>query len=145
MSYYPLGGRRGHLLKNMVLKRLILKNMFKPENDKLKTIVFHLLKKKPTYYYTQFPSQTVIVWRINNDECISLRLPFCFNDLWAVNLHISTTEGMQEYKLETTEREAMEIKWAVDDFIDELKQDGLDKVANFALEEKGTMDELIED
>ena len=122
--------------------------MFKPENDKLKTIVFHLLKKKPNYYYTPFCCPTVIVWDINNNdvkETVSINIPALRDLKWSFVLHINAKEVSKDYIVHVTEREAMEIKWALENFVDELDEDGLNKVAEFALEEQGTMDELIED
>ena len=123
--------------------------MFEPDNDKLKTIVFHLLKKKPTSYYIPFYCPAVVMWHINNDnkitETVSVNTPALRDLKWSFVLHVTTKGISKDYTVHVTEREAMEIKWALENFIDELDEDGLNKVAEFALEEQGTMDELIED
>lgn len=122
--------------------------MFKPDNDKLKNIVFHLLKKKPCGIHHS--------WNYGKNKSVSIGYPSNINydengiptdDKISWNMHITIYEEqgfLGIFPIILTEKEAMEIKWALDDINDELMQTRLDELADFALEESGTQDELLD-
>lgn len=123
--------------------------MFTPDNDKLKNIVFHLLKKKPCDSYT-------FMWDYGKDRSVSIGYPsntsydengMPTNDKTSWTMYITIYEKqsyISSFPITLTEKEAMEIKWALDDINDELMQTRLDELADFALEESGTQDELLD-
>lgn len=128
--------------------------MFKPDNDKLKSIVFHLLKKKPIDDYAimwKYGKNTVSIGyptNLTSDKYEYEKLVPSLEktDEWSVNLTIFQDHSyLQCLQVILTEKEAMEIKWALDDLNDELLQNRLNELAEFALEEKGTQDDLLED
>ena len=125
-------------------------------NDKLKTIIFHLLKKDVENGYYAFS------WKYNDktvEICypyhpyipLSMDQPSKESDEWKININLYQYDDRGTYSysfgqdVDLTEREAMEIKWKLDDINDAMKQTLFDELADFALEEKGTQDELIED
>lgn len=123
--------------------------MFTPDNDKLKNIVFHLLKKKPCDNYT-------FMWDYGKNRSVSVGYPSNIsydengtptNDKTNWTMYITIYEKqsyISSFPITLTEKEAMEIKWALDDINDELMQTRLDELADFALEENGTQDELLD-
>lgn len=123
--------------------------MFKPDNDKLKNIVFHLLKKKPCDNYT-------FMWNYGKNRSVSVGYPSNIsydengtptNDKTNWTMYITIYEKqcyISSFPITLTEREAMEIKWILDDINDELMQTRLDELTDFALEENGTQDELLD-
>lgn len=69
------------------------------------------------------------------------------NDKTSWTMYITIYEKqsfISSFPITLTEKEAMEIKWALDDINDELMQTRLDELADFALEESGTQDELLD-
>lgn len=124
-------------------------------NDKLKTIIFHLLKKDTE-------KGCAFKWKYN-DKIVEICYPYRpyvpgsidqpskESDEWKVNINLYQYDDRGVYSyffgqdVDLTEREAMEIKWKLDDNNDAMKQTLFDELADFALEEKGTQDELIED
>ena len=116
--------------------------MFKPDNEKLKSIVFHLLKKKIHY-----GNDTYIAWLVRIDgahvDFASIDFPEKreTDDTWYLHFQNFTNN----YIVDLSEKEAMEIKWQMEDLLDELEQNRLDITAEFALETKDTQDELLED
>lgn len=125
--------------------------MFTPDNDKLKNIVFHLLKKKPCNNYT-------FMWDYGKNRSVSVGYPsnisYDENGVptktddktnWTMYITIYEKQSyISSFPITLTEKEAMEIKWALDDINDELMQTRLDELADFALEENGTQDELLD-
>lgn len=125
------------------------------DNDKLKTIIFHLLKK-------DVEKGCAFKWKYN-DKIVEICYPFhpyvpssidhqpIKSDDWKININLFQYDNRGTYSyffgqdVYLTEREAMEIKWKLDDISDAIKQTLFDELADFALEEKGTQDELIED
>lgn len=130
--------------------------MFKPDNDKIKTIIFHLLKKEPTVYIS------TPTWKYGNKE-VSISYPFhpyvqekenwtTNENMWRCNINIFNSNAKDEnsyyitgMEVDLTEKEAMEVKWALDDITSNLQQNIFNELAEFALEEIGTQDELIDD
>ena len=127
--------------------------MFTPDSDKLKTIIFHLLKKKPMSN-TPIPS-----WKYDNKE-VTIGYPYHpyvvdekkESNNWMVNINIFNSNAPDENSyyitgadVNLTEKEAMELKWALDDIADNLKETLFNELADFALENEGTQDELIDD
>lgn len=112
--------------------------MFKPDNDKLKSIIFHLIKK-PISDYTRFYND--FIWRLSDKEVVTLTVPLKNDDgSWKITL--STVAST--YRVNLSEKEAMEIKWQLEDLFDVYAQDKLNSVADFALEEKGLQDDLLD-
>lgn len=112
--------------------------MFKPDNDKIKSIIFHLIKK-PISDYTRFYGD--FIWRISDKEVVTLTTPLKNDDgSWKITL--STVASI--YRVNLSEKEAMEIKWQLEDLFDVYAQDKLNSVADFALEEKGLQDDLLD-
>ena len=129
--------------------------MFKPDNDKLKSVVFHLLKKEPMM------NISAPTWKYGNKE-VSVGYPFhpyvpekenwvVNENEWKCNINIFNNNAKDENSyyvagmdVDLTEKEAMEIKWALDDIANNLQQGIFDELVDFALEENGTQDELLD-
>ena len=124
--------------------------MLKPDNDKLKSIVFHLLKKKPLDDYT-------FMWGYGDNRRVGLGYPsnVCYDengmakaggpDDWTMYITIYEKQCyLCSFPINLTEREAMEIKWTLDDINDQLVEARINELADFALEESGTQDELLD-
>lgn len=134
--------------------------MFTPDNEKLKKIIFHLLKKKFDYDDSQ------VSWTYNNKR-VTICYPFHpyikksqdgpedyykpDETKWAINISIyntNNTNNIDHYiagnNVDLTEKEAMEIKWALDDFYDNQKESYFNELADFALEDNGTQDDLLD-
>jgi hypothetical protein len=124
-------------------------------NDKLKTIIFHLLKKdveKGCAFKWKYNDKIVeICYPFHPYVPVSIDQPCKESDEWKININLYQYDDRGTYSyffgqdVDLTEREAMEIKWKLDDINDAMKQTLFDELADFALEEKGTQDELIED
>lgn len=124
-------------------------------NDKLKTIIFHLLKKdieKGYYFRWKYNNKAVeICYPYHPYVPFSIDQPVKESGEWITKISIYQYDdrGNCSYcfdqNVDLTEREAMEIKWRMNDICDRMKQNSFDELAEFALEEKGTQDELIED
>lgn len=124
-------------------------------NDKLKTIIFHLLKKdteKGSSFRWRYNDKIVeICYPYRPYVPVSIDQPVKESDEWKININLYQYDDRGAYSyffgqdVDLTEREAMEIKWKLDDINDAMKQTLFDELADFALEEKGTQDELIED
>ena len=112
--------------------------MFKPDKDKLKSIIFHLIKK-PISDYTRFYGD--FIWRLSDKEVVTLTTPLK-DDLGSWKITLSTTAST--YRVDLSEKEAMEIKWQLEDLFDTYAQNKLESVAEFALEEKGLQDDLLD-
>ena len=127
--------------------------MFTPDNDKLKTIIFHLLKKKPMV------NASIPTWKYGDKE-VTINYPYHpyvvedkkeSND-WVTSINIFNDNIVDENgyyvagaNVNLTEKEAMEIKWTLDDISDNTRQTLFNELADFALENEGTQDELIDD
>lgn len=126
--------------------------MFTPDNDKLKTIIFHLLKKKPMI------NASIPTWKYGDKE-VTINYP-CHpyilenneeSNKWITNINIFNGDIVNDdgyyvtgADVNLTEKEAMELKWALDDIMDSAKQNLFDELASFALEEKGLQDDLLD-
>lgn len=126
--------------------------MFTPDNEKLKSIVFHLLKKPAFNKYQDVSEDDCLYWTfaLNSDnpfkKCIGVTWPNFQKEEnnWQMRIFVDDYyRVMQTIKL--SEKEAMEIKWQLDDIADSLDEKLWNDVANFALEETGTQDELLDD
>ena len=115
--------------------------MFKPNNDKIKSIIFHLLKK-PAFSTVD----DVIFWNLNdtpwNYYC-GIYYPVKRDNTWSIHVAINKYNHVDAV-IELTEREAMEIKWKLDDIRDTLEEKMWNDLADFALEEKGLQDDLLD-
>ena len=126
--------------------------MFTPDNEKLKTMVFHLLKKPATRIYKNWNVDNwAIQWcfgSLNNfrDNFCELYVPkFSEKDSsWKMVINVCIDVCINTDVI-LTEKEAMEIKWQLTDIRDSLVEKIWNKVADFALEENGTQDELLDD
>ena len=121
--------------------------MFKPDNDKIKSIIFHLLKKPA--FCAQCDSDYgygVIFWNLNdtpwNYYC-GIHYPVKRDNTWSIHVAINKYNHV-DVTIELTEREAMEIKWKLDDIRDTLEEKMWNDLADFALEEKGLQDDLLD-
>lgn len=126
--------------------------MFTPNNEKLKTIVFHLLKK-PAFNKCQDDLEHYsLYWTfaLNSDnpfkKYIGVTWPEFQKDEnnWQMKIYIAESYRITQ-TIKLSEKEAMEIKWQLDDIADSLDEKLWNDVADFALEENGTQDELLDD
>lgn len=121
--------------------------MFKPDNDKIKSIIFHLLKKPA--FCAQFGSDyvhDVIFWNLSDTPWsyyCGIYYPVKHDNTWSIKVVINNYNSTNT-TIELTEREAMEIKWQLDDIKDTLEEKMWDELADFALEEKGLQDDLLD-
>ena len=115
--------------------------MFKPDNDKIKSIIFHLLKK-PAFSTVD----DVIFWNLSGSpwsHYCGIHYPVKHDNTWSIKVTISNYNSTNT-TIEITEREAMEIKWQLDDIKDTLEEKMWNDIADFALEEKGLQDDLLD-
>ena len=121
--------------------------MFKPDNDKIKSIIFHLLKKPALS--AQFGSDyvhDVIFWNLSGapwSYYCGIHYPVKHDNAWSIKVVINNYNSTNT-TIELTEREAMEIKWQLDDIKDALEEKMWNDLADFALEEKGLQDDLLD-
>lgn len=121
--------------------------MFKPDNDKIKSIIFHLLKKPA--FSVQFGSDyvdDVIFWNLSDapwSYYCGIYYPVKHDNTWSIKVVINSYNSTNT-TIELTEREAMEIKWQLDDIKDTLEEKMWNNLADFALEEKGLQDDLLD-
>lgn len=122
--------------------------MFTPNNEKLKTIVFHLLKKPIYTIFNDSCSMYVPVWTFDNKnpwkKYCTMHYPTKRNNTWYIKIEISQNTAISAV-VKLTEKEAMEIKWQLEDIVDTFEEKLLNDLADFALEENGTQDELLDD
>ena len=129
--------------------------MFKPDNDKLKSVIFYLFIKEPMV------NISTPTWKYGNKE-VSIGYPFhpyvpekgnyvVNENTWRCNINIFNNNAKDENSyyiagmdVDLTEKEAMEIKWALDDISNNLQQGIFNELVDFALEENGTQDELLD-
>ena len=126
--------------------------MFTPDNEKLKTVVFHLLKK-PAFSKCQDDLEHYsLYWTfaLNFDnpfkKYVGVTWPEFQKDEnnWQMKIYIAESYRITQ-TIKLSEKEAMEIKWQLDDIADSLDEKLWNDLADFALEENGTQDELLDD
>lgn len=122
--------------------------MFTPDNEKLKTIVFHLLKKPIYTIFKDNYSMYIPVWTFDNKDpwkkYYTMHYPTKRNNTWYIKIEFSQSTAISTV-VKLTEKEAMEIKWQLEDIVDTFEEKLLNDLADFALEETGTQDELLDD
>ena len=65
------------------------------------------------------------------------------NNTWYIKIEISQNTAISAV-VKLTEKEAMEIKWQLEDIVDTFEEKLLNDLADFALEEKGLQDDLLD-
>lgn len=116
--------------------------MFTPDNEKLKTIVFHLLKKQNIAHIADDKG---LRWRIDEDFVCIVYIPEQEKNQYKCHMYVYNKRAFKSYEINLTEREAMEIKWQMQSIANNIEESMLNELADFALEENGTQDELLDD
>lgn len=111
----------------------------------LKNQIFALLKKRPD---SAGASNLVVAvaYDLNKPTSYSISL---FKDIkdkpYSVNIRINEEFNTYIKDVELTEKEYMDIKWTIEEWIKDLEQKAFEDFAKFAESEPNSMDDLLND
>ena len=111
----------------------------------LKNQIFTLLKKRPD---SAGGSSRVIAVAYDLNKPVSYSISL-FKDVkekpYSVSIRISEEFNTYNKDIELTEKEYMDIKWTIEEWIKDLEEKAFEDFAKFAESEPNSMDDLLND